>query len=137
VKRVISHLNLVTNPDGATQSAMDAFDDQSLTVEQVGSMVKLTAYLTQESSAAMMTVLNQLVDQRRRTGDLAPEEQLPEGVDPETWDGRRRARERHPSYGWTAVPTLRVLGRVVPDPACLREARQAGESVSRRSRRTG
>jgi hypothetical protein len=43
VKRVISHLKLVTNPDG----------------------------------------------------DLAPEEQLSDGVDPGSWDGRRRARERY------------------------------------------
>jgi hypothetical protein len=95
VRRVISHLNLVTNPDGATRSAMDAFTDQSLSVEQVGSMVRLTAYLTKESSAALMTVLTQLVDQRRRAGDLTPEEQVPEGVDPETWDGRRRAAQRY------------------------------------------
>jgi hypothetical protein len=94
VKRVVSHLKLVTNPDGASQSAMDAFDDQSLSVDQVGSMVKLTAYLTPESAAAMTTVLTQLVDKRRRAGDLAPEEQLPEGMDPETWDGRRLTSQR-------------------------------------------
>jgi hypothetical protein len=72
VKRVISHLTLVTNPDGASQAAMDAFDDQSLSVEQVGSMVMLTAYLTPEPAAAMTTVLTQLVGKRRRAGDLEP-----------------------------------------------------------------
>jgi hypothetical protein len=92
---VISHLTLVTNPDGASQAAMDAFDDQSLSVEQVGSMVKLTAYLAPESAAAMTTVLTQLVDRRRREGDLAPEEQLPDGVDPESWEGRRQVSRRY------------------------------------------
>ncbi len=95
VRRAIRHLQLVTDPDGATQAAMDAFDDQSLTVEQVGAMVKLTAWLTPDASAAMLTVLTAQVDTWRREGGLAPEEQLPDGVDPESWEGRRRARERY------------------------------------------
>jgi hypothetical protein len=95
VRRAIGHLRLVTDPDGGTQSAMDAFDDQSLTVEQVGAMVQLTAWLTPETASAMMTVLTAQVDRRRREGDLVPEDELPDGVDPESWDGRRRARERY------------------------------------------
>jgi hypothetical protein len=95
VKRVLARLRLATDPDGAAQAAMDAYVDQSLTVEQVGAMARLTAWLTLENAAAVMTVLTQRVDRRRRDGDLSPEELLPEGVDPETWDGRRQANERH------------------------------------------
>ena len=95
VRRAISHLKLLTDPDGATQAAMDAFDDQSLTVEQVGSMSKLTAWLTHENAAALMTVLTQRVDGMRRTGELAEEEQLAPEIDPETFTGRRIAGEKH------------------------------------------
>ena len=95
VRRAISHLKLITDPDGATQAAMDAFDDQTLTVEQVGSMSKLTAWLTHENAAALMTVLTQRVDGMRRNGELAEEEQLPPEIDPETFTGRRLASEKH------------------------------------------
>jgi hypothetical protein len=74
---------------------MDAFDDQSLKVEQVGSMSKLTAWLTHENAAALMTVLTQRTDAMRREGQLAPEEQLDPSIDPETWTGGRISRERH------------------------------------------
>ena len=95
VRRAISHLKLLTDPDGATRAAMDAFDDQSLTVEQVGSMSKLTAWLTHENAAALMTVLTQRVDGMRRTGELADEERLAPEIDPDTFTGRRIAGEKH------------------------------------------
>ena len=95
VRRAISHLKLLTDPDGATQAAMAAFDDQSLTVEQVGSMSKLTAWLTHENAAALMTVLTQRVDGMRRDCELAEEEQLAPELDHETFTGRRVAGERH------------------------------------------
>jgi hypothetical protein len=95
VRRAVSHLKLITDPDGATQAAMDAFDDQSLSVEQVGSMSKLTAWLTHENAAALMTVLTQRVDGMRRNGELAEEEQLAPEIDPETFTGRRIAGEKH------------------------------------------
>jgi hypothetical protein len=95
VHRAVSHLKLITDPDGATQAAMDAFDDQSLTVEQVGSMSKLTAWLTHENAAALMTVLTQRVDGMRRAGELAEGEQLAPEIDPETFTGRRIAVEKH------------------------------------------
>ena len=95
VRRAISHLRLVTDPDGATQAAMDAFDDQTLTVQQVGSMSKLTAWLTHENAAALMTVLTQRVDGMRRHGELAEQEQLAPEIDPETFTGRRISGEKH------------------------------------------
>ena len=95
VRRAISHLKLITDPDGATQAAMDAFDDQTLSVEQVGSMSRLTAWLTHENAAALMTVLTQRVDGMRRNGELAEEEQPAPEIDPETFTGRRIAGEKH------------------------------------------
>jgi hypothetical protein len=95
LRRAISHLKLITDPDGATQAAMDAFDDQTLTVEQVGSMSKLTAWLTHENAAALMTVLTQRVDGMRRNGELAEEDQLAPEIDPETFTGRRISGEKH------------------------------------------
>ena len=95
VRRVISHLKLVTDPDGATQAQMDAFDDQSLTLAQVGSMSILTVHLTHENAAAIMTVLTQKVDAMRRDGNLALEEGLPTAADSESSAGRRESRDRY------------------------------------------
>jgi hypothetical protein len=95
VARVIGRLRLLTDEDGATQAALEAYDEQRLTVEQVGSMSRLTAWVTHEVAAAAMTVLERKVDTMRRDGDLAAEEQLPPGVDPETWDGRRQVNRLH------------------------------------------
>ena len=63
--------------------------------KQSGSMSKLTAWVTAETAAAAMAVLEREVDTMRRDGDLAPQEQLAPGVNPETWDGRRRANLLH------------------------------------------
>jgi len=95
VKRVIGHLRLLTDEDGATRAALEAHDEQRLTCEEAGSMSKLTALVTAETAAAAMAVLERKVDAMRRDGDLAPQEQLAPGVDPETWDGRRRASVLH------------------------------------------
>ena len=95
VRRAVGLLKLITDADGAAQAAMDAFDDQSLTVEQVGSMSKLTAWLTNENAAALMTVLTQRVDGMRRAGGLAEQEQPAPEIDPETVTGRRIAGEKH------------------------------------------
>jgi hypothetical protein len=74
---------------------MDAFDDQSLAMGRVGAQLTLTAVLTNENAAAVMTVLTQKVDAMRRDGDLALGEQPPGGTDPGTSDGRRMASMRH------------------------------------------
>ena len=95
VKRVIGHLRLLTDEDGANRAALEAHDEQRLTCEEAGSMSKLTAWVTAETAAAAMAVLERKVDTMRRDGDLAPQEQLAPGVDPETWDGRRRANLLH------------------------------------------
>jgi hypothetical protein len=95
VRRAISHLQLLTDPDGATRAAMDAYDDQSLTVVQVGAMSKLTAWLTHENAAAIQTVLTAKVDTWRRDGTLAAEETVPPEVGPASFTGRRITTHRH------------------------------------------
>ena len=47
---------------------MDAYDDQSQTMTRVGAVSTLTAVLTHETAAAVMTVLSQKVDAMRRDG---------------------------------------------------------------------
>jgi hypothetical protein len=95
VKHVIGRLRLLTDEDGANQAALEAHAEQSLTCEQVGSMSRITAWVTHEVAASAMTVLERRVATIRAEGDLAPEEQLPPGVDPGTWDGRRRTNLLH------------------------------------------
>jgi hypothetical protein len=95
VRQVIGRLRFLTDQDGANQAALEAHADQSVTCEQVGSMSRITAWVTHEVAAAAMTVLERRVATMRAEGDLALEEQLPPGVDPATWDGRRRANQRH------------------------------------------
>ena len=95
VKRVIGRLRLLTDEEGARQAALDALERQKVTCEQVGAISRLTAWLTHEAAAAAMTVLERKVATLRRDADLSPEERLPHGVDPATWDGRRRANQLH------------------------------------------
>jgi hypothetical protein len=79
--RVVGRLRLAADPDGASQAAMDAYDDQSLTVTPVGAMTRLEAWLTHENAAAVMTV----VDRRARAiaeatdRDLSHEPDCPAG----------------------------------------------------------
>jgi hypothetical protein len=101
VKRVLARLNLILDPDSASQAAMDAYDDQTLTCEPVGAMSRITAWLTHEAAAAVMTVLGAKVDTVLRTGETtaqdttegATESAAPDGVDPESHAGRRAARQ--------------------------------------------
>jgi hypothetical protein len=66
-----------------------------LTLTRIGSMSRLTADLTHENAAAIMTVLMQKIDAMRRGGNLAPEEGLVTGADAESPEGRRRSRDRY------------------------------------------
>jgi hypothetical protein len=70
VKRALKRMRFLTDPDGASQAAIDAYDDQSLTCVQVGSMSVLTAHLTHENAAAAMTVIDRYA---RRIADRDPD----------------------------------------------------------------
>jgi len=94
VRHAIDALRFTLDADGTTQAALDAHLEQSVTCERVGAMSKLTAWLTHEGAAAVMTVLGAKVDRMHRDGTLAAEDALPDGVDPESWEGRRLGRVR-------------------------------------------
>jgi hypothetical protein len=95
VARVVRALRMLTDPAGEAQAALEACDGQSLTCEPVGAMSRIIVWLTNEGAAAAMTVLQRKVAVRKQQGDLAVEEQLPEGVDPESWKGIRRSGDLH------------------------------------------
>jgi hypothetical protein len=93
VKRVLARLNLILDPDSASQAAMDAYDDQTLTCERVGAMSRITAWLTHEAAAAVMTVLGAKVDSVLRAGEGAAADATTHGLDPESDAGRRAVRQ--------------------------------------------
>jgi hypothetical protein len=51
LKTGIEQLRAVVDADGMTQSSLDAYDDQSLSIATVGSMASLRGYLSHESHA--------------------------------------------------------------------------------------
>ncbi len=95
LKQAIARLRFVLDPDGVRQAELDAYTEQSLTCVPVGHLVHLSAFLDPEAAAAVMTVLTQQVEGWRAAGDLAGEDRLPDGVDPDSAEGRRHQRARN------------------------------------------
>ncbi len=85
--RIIAHLRVVVDPDGATQAQLDAHDDQHLTLTPCGWGVSVAGFLSHETAALVSTALDQIVDHQHRSGALAAEHRV-EG------DDGRAARER-------------------------------------------
>ena len=94
LKKAVARLRFVLDPDGVRRAELDAYTEQSLTCVRVGHHMHLSAYLDPEAAAAVMTVLTQQVEGWRSSGDLAAEDRLPVGVDPESAEGRRLGRAR-------------------------------------------
>ncbi len=92
VATTVRHLRFVLDPDGASQAQVDAYDDQQLTFREVGTMVELTGYLSQETAAKVRTALEATVDGWYRTGSLPGEDTAPAGS--EDADTRRRRYRR-------------------------------------------
>jgi hypothetical protein len=90
----VARIRFVVDPDGVRQAELDAYTEQSLTCVPVGQFMRLQAWLCAETAAAVMTVLDQQVATWRRDGDLALEDRLPDGVDPDSAAGRRLGRQR-------------------------------------------
>jgi hypothetical protein len=89
----IEQLRAVVDADGMTRSALDAYDDQSLSLTTVGTMAVLRGYLTHEAHALIATALDQIIDEWYRNGTLTPQDQ-PSG-DETTNTRTRRARAPH------------------------------------------
>jgi hypothetical protein len=94
LKRALARLRFVLDPDGVRQAELDAYTEQSLSCVRVGHLMVLRAVLDPEAAAAVMTVLSQQVDSWCAAGDLAVEDRLPDGVDPDSAEGRRHQRAR-------------------------------------------
>jgi hypothetical protein len=93
LRRGIDRLKLFVDPDGAAQARLDAHDDQFLRLTPVGDGVDVTGYLTAETAAALLTCLDQVVDDWYRSGSLGPEDQ-PTGED-RTDTLRKKHRREH------------------------------------------
>lgn len=102
LRNAIEQLRAVVDAEGMTQSAMDAYDDQSLSFAAVGSMAVLKGYLTHEAHALIATALDQIIDEWFRSGTLTPPDQP---TDDETRDGRTR-RRRAPHLAALALVEL-------------------------------
>lgn len=87
LKAGIEQLRAVVDADGMTQSSLDAYDDQSLSIATVGSMASLRGYLSHESHALIATALDAIIDGWYADGTLTPEQQP-------TGDASRDARAR-------------------------------------------
>jgi hypothetical protein len=92
VTRAGKHLGLVTDPDGARQAQVDAYDDQQLTLTPVGAGFELRARLNAETAAKLTTALDGIVDGWYRTGSLTPEDQP--GTGSRVLDDQRRRLQR-------------------------------------------
>jgi hypothetical protein len=90
LRRLVKTLRFVLDPDGATQAALDAYDDQSLRVSHVGAMSRLTVWTTPEVAAAFLTVLDRQVNTWFADGALPADEQPHHGA-----PGPGRARRDH------------------------------------------
>ncbi len=90
VRRVVARLRFIADPDGISQAAMDADDNQSLRFRKVGEMMIITAHLNHEAGAATMAVLEQKVDGWCSSGSLVPQDQpRPASPAPVTRSGLR------------------------------------------------
>jgi hypothetical protein len=91
------------DPDGMSQAALDAFEEQTLTVAVTGPSAHISLWTTAETAAALLTVLEQQVTAWFQDGDLPPEE--PVDHDDETGQARparyRRGRLLALAFGET------------------------------------
>jgi hypothetical protein len=81
--------------DGANAGAMAAYEDQYLRLTPDADGVQLRGFLTAETAAAVLAVLDQVVDGWYRSGSLAPQDQPAEGEGALLGTRRRRVRRDH------------------------------------------
>jgi hypothetical protein len=77
----LRRLNVAEQPaldaDGVDERSPAAYDEQQLTLVPVGDGYEVRGYLTKESAAVLLTVLEQKIDGWFHSGALTPEQQSP------------------------------------------------------------
>ncbi|MFN8147408.1 MAG: DUF222 domain-containing protein [Candidatus Nanopelagicales bacterium] len=63
LKRAIGKLRLLADSAGEAKAVVEAYDDQSLTWAEVGALTQITAWLTHENAAALLTVIGRYAQQ--------------------------------------------------------------------------
>ena len=91
VQKKLKQLRLTIDPDGVDERSLAAYDDQQLHLVPVGDGYEVRGYLTKESAAVLLTVLEQKIDGWFHDGSLTPEQQLVCGDDVMS-TGRRKMR---------------------------------------------
>ncbi len=92
--RAVTGIRFALDPDGTSQAALDAYDEQTLTVAVTGQAAHISIWTTPETAAAVLTVLDQQVSSWFREGTLPAEE--PVDHDPDTGEARpARYRRSH------------------------------------------
>jgi hypothetical protein len=94
VRTTLKRLRIALDPDGVDERELAAYDEEQLVLVPVGDGYEVRGYLTKESAAALLTVLERTVDSWFREGSLTPEQQTLSGEDVRS-TGRRRGRRAH------------------------------------------
>jgi hypothetical protein len=91
VQKKLAQLRIALDADGVDERSLAAYDEQQLTLVPVGDGYEVRGYLTKESAAVLLTVLEQKIDGWYTSGALTPEQQSVAGDDVIA-TGRRRMR---------------------------------------------
>jgi hypothetical protein len=91
VQAKLDRLRIALDADGVDERALAAYDEQQLTLVPVGDGYEVRGYLTKESAALLLTVLEQKIDGWYTSGALTPEQQSVAGDDVMA-TGRRKMR---------------------------------------------
>jgi hypothetical protein len=94
VRTKLKRLRIALDPDGVDERELAAYDEEQLVLVPVGEGYEVRGYLTKESAAALLTVLEQKVDSWFHDGSLTPEQQTLSGEEVRS-TGRRRGRRAH------------------------------------------
>jgi hypothetical protein len=94
VQAKLKRLRIALDPDGVDERSLAAYDEQQLTLVPVGDGYEVRGYLTKESAAVLLTVLEQKIDGWFHNGSLTPEQQLLTGEDALSTGRRKVGRPR-------------------------------------------
>jgi hypothetical protein len=94
VQTKLKRLRIAVDPDGVDARSLAAHDEQQLTLVPVGDGYEVRGYLTKESAAVLLTVLDQTVDGWHHDGSLTADD-LASCGDDVTAVRRRKGRRPH------------------------------------------